>query len=401
MLELEHAQERILALIPLLDAEPVPLWSAAGRRLAESVTASRDIPPFDNSAMDGYAARAEDIVSAKCDRPVPLRVCGRTAAGESFGRPIGVGECVRVFTGSPLPTGADAVVMQEDTQTDPADPDRVWINDAAKPWENVRFRGDDLRKGVIVIVEGERLNAASLAILSALGCREARVRRRPRLGLIATGSELQEPGESLVPGQIFESNRIALATLARQAGADPIIYPLVPDDRARTEAILQQALEECDAIVTSGGVSVGELDFVKAAFEAIGGTLDFWKVAIKPGKPFVLGRRAAKLLFGLPGNPVSAFVTFLLLVRPALLRFQGARAVGLPVRTGVLEEDVANQGDRRHFVRVAIDEVGRIRASGRQASHYLHSLARASGLLDVPPATTLQAGAFVTVHVWE
>jgi molybdopterin molybdotransferase len=401
MLELEQAQERILFLIPLLDVETVPLWSAAGRILAESVAASRDLPPFDNSAMDGYAVRAEDVASATSERPVTLTLRGRVTAGEVSSHQIGPGECVRVFTGSTLPGGADAVVMQEDTRTDPLEPHRVWVNDSAKPWENVRFRGDDVKSGVTVLDDGERLSAASLAILSALGCDRVHVRRRPRLGLIATGSELREPGETLLPGQIFESNRVTMAALASQAGAEPKVYPLVPDDLPRTQALLRQALEECDAVVTSGGVSVGELDFVKAAFEAIGGALDFWKVAIKPGKPFVLGRRSEKLLFGLPGNPVSAFVTFLLLVRPALLRFQGARTVWLPVRTGVLEEDVANPGDRRHFVRASINNLGRVRTSGRQSSHYLHSLARANGLLDVLPRTTMRAGNTVSVQVWE
>lgn len=401
MIRLEDAQERILSLTPVLAAEEVPLWSAAGRILAEPVIAARDIPPFDNSAMDGYAVRAEDVSTASRECHVLLRLCGRTPAGQVLTGRIGPGECVRIFTGSPLPDGADAVVMQEDTETDAASPDRVVVTDTAKPWENVRFRGDDVKAGTPILADGDRLNAASLALLSALGCGHARVRRRPRVGLIATGSELREPGDSLAPGQIFESNRITLATLARQAGADPVIYPLVPDDLPHTEGLLKQALAECDAVITSGGVSVGELDFVKTAFETVGGALDFWRVSIKPGKPFALGRRDGKLLFGLPGNPVSAFVTFLLLVRPALLQFQGARLVHLPVRTGVLAEAITNHGDRRHFVRVCIDEAGQVRASGRQASHYLHSLARANGLLDVPPDTQLATGSNVAVRIWE
>ena len=203
--------------------------------------------------------------------------------------------------------------------------------------------------------------------------------QRPTVGLLATGSELREAGQPLAPGQIHESNRIGLAAHARRAGAAPRIFPLVPDTLAATQAALEQAVSECDVVVTSGGVSVGETDFVKAAFERIGGRLQFWKVAIRPGRPFVFGRRGDKFLFGLPGNPVSALVTFLLLVRPALQRWQGAREVGMPAYPGVLAESLTNPGERRHFMRVRVDAAGNVLLAGLQASHALSSGSGNSG----------------------
>jgi molybdopterin molybdotransferase len=219
--------------------------------------------------------------------------------------------------------------------------------------------------------------------------------------VLATGSELQEPGEPLKPGMIYESNRVGLAAMIRATGAQPLIFPLVPDVASATRAALLEAFDQCDVVVTSGGVSVGELDLVKGTFEEVGGELQFWKVAIKPGRPFVFGRRAGKLLFGLPGNPVSALVTFFLLVRPALLRWQGARQVAPPLRTGILGEPIANRSDRRHFVRVRVTAAGQIHSAGVQASHFLSSLAAANGLVDVPPQTMLPAGAVVRVMPWD
>jgi molybdopterin molybdotransferase len=238
-------------------------------------------------------------------------------------------------------------------------------------------------------------------VLAATGIAQANVARRPRVGLLPTGSELQEPGEVLSPGQIYESNRAGLQPLVVRAGGIAKRFGIVPDTLAATNAALRDAFDESDLIVTCGGVSVGEMDFVKAAFEELGGELQFWKVAIKPGRPFVFGRREGKFLFGLPGNPVSAFVTFVLLVRPALLRWQGAKEVSLPSHTGVLAETLSNTGARRHFVRVQVDRSGTVRSAGIQASHMLGSLAAANGLVDVPPETTLQAGTNVTVLRWE
>jgi molybdopterin molybdotransferase len=201
-------------------------------------------------------------------------------------------------------------------------------------------------------------------------------------------------------GKIHESNRLTLATLISAAGGTSKIFPLVPDSPGETRRAFDAAFAECDLVVTSGGVSVGEMDFVKSAFEEAGGTLEFWKIAMRPGKPFVFGRRGGKFLFGLPGNPVSAFVTFLLLVRPALLRWQGASSVGLPIHHGILAEAIVNPADRRHFMRVTVDGQGKVRGAGMQGSHVLSSLAAANGLLDVPAKTTWPAGAAVVVMRW-
>jgi molybdopterin molybdotransferase len=215
--------------------------------------------------------------------------------------------------------------------------------------------------------------------------------------LLATGSELVEPGQALPPGKIYESNRCVMEALVTRSGALARVFPLVPDTLDATCQALKRTLEECDAVVTSGGVSVGELDFVKTAFEKLGGSMDFWKVAIRPGKPFVFGKLGSKYLFGLPGNPVSALVTFLLLVRPALRRWQGATNVLPSVRHGVLGEALINHGDRPHFMRVRVDEDGTVHSAGAQASHLLGSLAASNGLVEVPPKAVLAAGSAVRV----
>ena len=395
MLELEEARSRILATLTLLPVETLALGAACGRFIAGPVSSPMDLPAFDNSAMDGYAVRAADVAGASADAPVPLREVGRAAAGEVFAGSLETGCCVRVFTGSPLPAGADAVVMQEDTRIH--SPGLIEVLDAVKPWENVRFRGEDVRQGGELIAAGQRLNAGRLGLLAATGLASVSVRRQPVVGVLATGNELVEAGQPLHAGMIYESNRVMLEPLLAQAGAVARVFPLVPDTLEATRSALETAFAGCDAVVTSGGVSVGELDFVKAAFEKLGGALEFWKVSIRPGKPFVFGRLGEKFLFGLPGNPVSALVTFLVLVRPALLRWQGAAEMELPSHFCTLAEALVNRGDRRHFVRVQVNADGMARPAGVQASHRLGSLAVANGLVDVPPGATLACGALARV----
>ncbi|MBK7997997.1 MAG: molybdopterin molybdotransferase MoeA [Verrucomicrobia bacterium] len=399
MLELEEARSRLLSSVEPLDVERVPIRQAAFRVSARLVDAAIDLPAFDNSAMDGYAVRAADVAAAKIDSPVTLSLVGKIAAGQNPAGDVRVGECVRVFTGSVLPPGADAVVMQEDTAVSEAVPQVVRVLDPVKPWENVRFRGEDVKRGAVLVRAGERLSPGHAGLLSATGVASVEVFRQPVIGLIATGSELVEPGGTLLPGQIFESNRTLLEPLIARSGATARVYPLVPDTLAGTKDALSQAFAECDGVVTSGGVSVGELDFVKAAFEQLGGELDFWKVAIKPGKPFVFGKLGSKRLFGLPGNPVSAMVTFLLLVRPALWRWQGAPVSDPRTIPCKLGEPLVNQGGRRHFMRVSVDAKGVARSAGLQASHRLRSLAEANALVDVPPDAVLAAGAEVNA-IW-
>lgn len=396
MLELEAALSRILAAIQPLESESIPLGEAHRRICAEQIIAALDLPGFDNSAMDGYAVRAQDVAQASAEKPSVLRQIGLVAAGETFPIEITCGGCVRVFTGSALPRGTDAVVMQEDAVAD-AEAGLIRVCEAVKPWENVRFRGEDVKCGSELIGAGCGLTAGRISLLASQGRAEVRVGRRPIVGVLATGSELCEPGHSLSTGQIYESNRAGLAALIRNAGARPRVLPLVRDTLADTKAALEAAFAECDIVVSSGGVSVGEFDFVKKAFPEIGGQLDFWRVAIRPGKPFIFGRWKNKILFGVPGNPVSAFVTFQLLIRPALLKLQGALEATPRTRHGILAQEFANPADRRHFVRVRTDWDARVYSAGPQASHCLGSLAQANGLLDVPPRTIFEAGKIVRV----
>jgi molybdopterin molybdotransferase len=397
MLELEEALARILAVIPAPVAERIPLKNAHRRILAENVQAPIDLPTFDNSSVDGYAVRAADVAAATAAAPVRLRIVGRVAAGETFNGELVSGASVRLFTGSPLSRGADAIVMQEDTRLEPSRPDEVLVLEPVKPWENVRFRGEDVKRDAALMNSGEVLTVGAIALLAGLGMTHATVGRQPTVGLMATGSELKEAGESLGPGQIYESNRAAIGALVEASGAAPRMFPIVTDDLAVTRAALECGFSECDAVITCGGVSVGEMDFVKSAFEQLGGSLNFWRVAIKPGKPFVFGQLGSKFLFGLPGNPISALVTYLLMVRPALLRWQGASDLSMPIQRGVLVEPLNNPGTRRHFVRVRIDSTGEVRSAGVQASHILSSISTANGLIDVPPKMFFAAGEAVSV----
>jgi molybdopterin molybdotransferase len=401
MCSLEQALETILAAALPLPAELIALSEASGRFAAAKVLSPLNLPPADNSSVDGYAVLAASLDSASAASPVALEMAGYAPAGKSFRGTVERGACVRVFTGSVLPHGADAIVMQEDVKPQPGHPRNILFFEKVKPWENLRFLGEDVQKNTILIEAGEKFTAVRLGLLAAAGIDQVQCRRRPEVGLVATGSELREANQSLDPGAIYESSRLSLSILAEQAGAATIIFSLVSDELGATKSALKAAFESCDAVVTTGGVSVGEMDWVRTAFTEIGGQLDFWEVAMKPGKPFAFGRREGKLFFGLPGNPVSALVTFLLLVRPALLRLQGARDILPPHQSGTLAEPLANHGERRHFMRVTLDADGQVRSAGKQASHILSATARSNGLVDVPPNTTLPAGTVVQVLRWD
>jgi molybdopterin molybdotransferase len=397
MRELETARAELLATISPLPSEQLPLAAASGRILAESPSAPHPLPPFDNSSLDGYAVRAADLRTA----PTVLRVIAAVAAGGWFGGSVGPGEAVRVFTGAPLPHGADAVVMQEDTSPAPLDSRCVQIDEPVKPWENLRFRGEDVPDGAVLLPAGPSLGPGALGLLAAVGVVEVRVHRKPRVAIVATGSELVPAGTVLGPGQIHESNTLMLAELIRQLGATPVCLPLVPDHPDATSDALRNAFASADLVLTVGGASVGEHDLVKPALLALGGQLEFWRLAIKPGKPFFLGRLGNQHLLGLPGNPVSAFVTAVLMVLPAIRRLQGVTHCLPPQGLALLKEQLTNADSRRHFVRVATDPSGTVRASGLQASHRLASLAVADGLVDVAPRCTLAAGTLVPVIRWQ
>ncbi len=351
--------------------------------------------------FDGYAVRAADVCQASRETPAVLKLVGEVPAGSAWPGEVRRGEAVRIFTGAPLPAGADAIVMQEDTSTVGATPGHVGVTEISRPWEGVRFAGEDVKAGSEVIRLGDRLTAGRLGLLAALGFGEISVGRRPVVGIFSTGDELVGAGVSLQPGQIFESNRTGLTPLLEASGAEVRDLGIVRDDLTATAAALKEAFAACDAVVTSGGVSVGEHDHVKRAFEAADGRLDLWRVAIKPGKPFAFGRLGNKCLFGLPGNPVSALVTCLLLVRPALLQMQGAAAVGPRTVRSSLGSPLGNDGARRHFVRVRFNAGATVEPCGLQASHALGGFAEAEGLVAVPGRTTLELGARVDVLLWD
>jgi molybdopterin molybdotransferase len=397
MLEVEDALARIISLIPTCPSETLALDQVLGRVAAQRIEARVALPTFDNSAMDGFALRSTDVQQATFDQPVILKCIGTIPAGARNPGTIERGDCLRIFTGAPMPEGADAVVMQEDTQRVE---ELVHILDPVKPWENVRLRGEDIKEGTLLAESGQELTPGRLSLLAATGVQQVAVTARPLVGILSTGSELIANGP-LSPGQIYESNRASIGALLTRAGAKVRVYPLVADSLLETRSALKTALTECDCVVTTGGVSVGEHDLLKEAFDSLGGILEFWRVAMKPGKPFVFGRWQDKFLFGLPGNPVSAFVTCLVLVGPAVFQFLGAKTSFLRNQTAVLSENMINRGDRRHYVRVVIDSHGKARSAGLQASHALNSLANANALLPVPPHTEWQAGQQVTVMRWE
>ena len=398
MFSLETAKERLLASIKPLGTERLPLRAAHRLYAAAAETARVDLPPFDNSAMDGYAVRAADLAQASESTPVSLKQVGRIGAGELFKSTIAAGQCVRLFTGSALPPGADAVVMQEDVTVQG---DSIRFVEPVRPFENVRLKGEDVHAGATIVNPGNRLEATSLSLLAATGNADVEVFRKLKVALLSTGSELVEPKERipLQDGKIYESNLTMLSALLRDINVDSISRQIVGDDLASTISKLENAFEN-DFVITTGGVSVGEFDYVKDAFVKLGGKIDLWRIALRPGKPFVYGTFGEKHLFGLPGNPVSAFVTFLLLVRPALLKAMGARNLELPRLEGELTEGITNRGDRRHFVR-ARWEAGKIRVPGTQASHMIGTLGEANCLIDVPPQSQLDAGTLVPAQLWQ
>ena len=390
MLELERAIEISLNSVEELDSQLVDLTNAAGRYNSSNLISNVDLPGFDNSAMDGYAIISSDLKQATKSNPISLNCIGVVPAGTIPNKKLKKGECMRIFTGSSIPDGCNAVIMQEDCIYD--DDKSIICNTSIKAWENIRIKGEDIRKGKNLIRKGERINTGAIALLNATGHKDINVGRQPSVGLIATGSELIEPPHKLNSGEIYESNRTMLASMISQANGIPKIYPIVKDNLKKTIYALKLAFSENDIVITSGGASVGDHDHIKPALEQMGGSINFWKISIKPGKPFMLGQAKGKTLFALPGNPASALTTFLLLVRPALLKLQGANCLQLSKRTGVLAHQIINNGKRRHFVRVNINEHSLVSITSNQRSHMVGSLPKTNGLIDMPPNSRLVNG---------
>jgi molybdopterin molybdotransferase len=363
----------ILATVRPLDSEELPLFEAGGRIVAETVTAQISLPRFDNSTMDGYAVRAADAVAGAV-----LRVIGEQPAGPDLSLKVDPGTAVRVYTGAPIPAGASAVVMQEDCDRQG---NQVMIRESAAPGEFIRVRGGDLCQGQKIAETGARLSGPLLAALASQGKDRVRVFRQPNVAILATGSELKTPGEPLGPGEIYETNRVMLQELVRGAGSIPHLFDPVPDQEAEHLHALQGAASD-DAIVIAGGVSVGERDLVKSTLKQLGCEIELWRVAVRPGKPFLFGRLKNTWVFGLPGNPVSAFVTFVLFVRPALLAMQGWRGASVTKTQATLSKSVTNRGERPHYLRGHL-EAGLFTPFDNQESHALFALSRANALLRI------------------
>jgi molybdopterin molybdotransferase len=373
LLSIAQARAIIREAVAPLAPETVDVDAALGRVLVEDVHATHDVAPFASSAMDGFAVRAGA-------RERTLTIVGESAAGHPATVAVGEGQAIRISTGAMLPEGAEAVLQVE--LVDVAG-DAVTLNDDVAAGRNVREAGEDLRAGEIALRAGTRLGPAELGVAVAAGRGQLECARAPRLAVVATGDELAEPGRRLRPGQIHNSNAVTLSALAMQSGARVFTVTGAIDTPEDTEEALEVALEEADVVVVSGGVSVGPHDHVKAALEAIGVQQRFWRVALRPGKPTWFGSRDGALVFGLPGNPVSSMVTFLLFARPALLALQGA-PFDVPRRTAVLTQAIARQPDRDEAVRVTLatdgDGVLRATPTGPQASHIQRSMLNADGL---------------------
>ena len=379
----------------------VHLFDADGRVLAEAVVSALHVPPHHNSSMDGYAVNSSDLAVATAQQPVRMVVSQRIAAGHAP-QPLVAGTVARIFTGAPMPEGADAVVMQEEVTASEDAAGQTWASFAQPVAEGtwVRRAGEDVSRGATVLQPGQRLGPAELGLAASLGRDRLQVCKRPHVALLSTGDELVMPGtvppEAMPPGAIYNSNRYFLRVLLQRMGCTVTDLGLVPDQRAATIAALQQAAEGHDLILTSGGVSVGEEDHIKPAVQQLG-ALDLWQIAMKPGKPFAHGhvRRSAGTsahFIGLPGNPVSSFVTFLLLVRPFLLRLQGVADTSNPTQQLPAHFDLPRPDKRREFLRVRRNAAGGLDLFGNQSSGVLTSASWADGLVDHPAGHTIARG---------
>ena len=395
LISIEEAQRLAVAPLRALGAERVPVAAALGRVLAEDVTAATDVPPHDNSAMDGYAVRTADAVDG-----AELEVIGEVAAGRVATRPLAAGQAYRIMTGAPIPPGADAVIMQEQTERRG---ERVRLQRGVRLREHVRDRGEDVRAGELVLRRGVTLRAAELGTLASARRAQVAVTRRPIVALLSTGDELRDVDQPLDGGAIADTNSYALAALTRDAGAEPRVLPIVRDDPAALAAAIADA-RRADLLVSTGGVSVGEHDHVKAVLQSLGAQLTAWRVDMKPGKPVALAILGDTPFYGLPGNPVSAMVAFTLFVRPAIRTALGCSTpFDLERASARLDAPLSVRGERRQLLRARLRFVdGRLTATPmpRQGSGVLTSMLAANGLIVVEAGThRFDAGADAAVLI--
>ena len=397
MISVREALDLVLQGLPRLGGEQVALTAARGRVLAEVIQASRDVPPFRNSAMDGYAVRAADTARANAEQARRLRVLETVGAGSVATQAVQPGTAIRIMTGAPMPDGADSVVKVEDTREAAGDVDvRVTVKTGA----NVRHPGEDMRAGETVLEPGRTLRAADIGVIASLGVAMVRVGRRARVAILATGDELVDVGVPLGPGQIVNSNAYTLAAAVEEAGGEAVCMGIVRDRPELIRGAFREAVT-ADMVLSTGGVSVGSFDYVRQILAEIGYAERFWKVAQKPGKPLTFGLCGRAPVFGLPGNPVSSLVCFYLYVLPALRTMMGYSRVHLPAAVATLVETMKKANGLTEFVRCSLEgppEDYRARSTGTQSSGALRSLSVGDGLIVGPAdADTLRAGERVRV----
>ena len=399
---LDEALIELLArALPLAGVQTLSTFDADGRVLAEDVVSALQVPPEDNSSMDGYAVRSVELA----DGAAVLRVSQRIAAGGN-GEALATGTVARIFTGAPIPKGADAVVMQEDCEALADQAGFVRVTQTPRPGQWIRRAGEDVTRGATVLSKGELLTPAALGLAASIGMSTLPVARPPRVALFSTGDELVMPGEvapaNMRPGAIYNSNRFFLRALLLRLGCEVSDLGIVPDRREATLDALRSASEGHDLILTSGGVSVGEEDHIKPAVQQLG-SLDLWQIAMKPGKPFAYGRVGSAHFMGLPGNPVASFMTFLLLVRPFLLKLQGATDVAIKPIAARAHFNWAKADKRREFLRVRRDSQGGLELFANQSSGVLTSAVWGDGVVDNPPGQRIAHGdtvQFIAFSEW-
>ncbi len=414
MIKVGKALGSVLGSVRVLDSKKVELRASLDKVLAENVYAGSDIPPFPNSAMDGYALIASDTEGVSSTHPRRLRVVEDLKAGYVATRSLDEGEAIRIMTGAPLPQGADAVIMVEDTkkvqslklkvasEREGHKDEFVEILREVKPGENVRWAGEDLRKGALVIEKGKVIGPAEIGLLASLGMDKVETIRVPKIAILATGDELIEVDKALVPGKIRSSNSYTLYGQVLRCGGIPVDLGIVRDAREEIRTKIESGLG-CDMLLTSGGVSVGDYDLVKDVLAELGTEMKFWKVAMKPGKPLAFGLIRGKPVFGLPGNPVSCMIIFEQFVRPAILKMSGRTRLNRPEVLAVLRENIKKKPGRKHFLRAWVElEDGQYRAktTGPQGSGILRSMSLANGLMIIPEdAGEVKAGEKVRVQL--
>ena len=390
MISEEDARAKIVETVRPLASRQLSILEGMGQFAAQDYFARLPLPMFDNSAMDGYA-----VIASDCKNGARLRVVGEQPAGVARKLNVSNGNAIRIFTGAPLPSGADSIVMQEDVTREG---DEIVVNTDVAAGEFVRTRGCDLGEGQRILQAGEQITAAIAALLASQGFREIAVGGEPRAAIISTGDELADPEATLQPGQIYNSNSVLLQALLERAGANVSFSEQCRDEASSLRTTFQAASKN-EIVVVTGGVSVGEHDLVQDTLRALGARIDIWRVAIKPGKPFLFGKLDNALVFGLPGNPVSAFVTFLQFVRPAILKMMGAVNYDLPRAPARLSVELSNDSDRAHYFRGKLEQ-GAFTPVGRQESHALFGLSQSNALLRFDPGESRKPGETVEVQIW-